>query len=119
MKLEMRDLMMAVTLSLALGTSGAQAAAGEPSGKSLVLAPAKGNCVACHALPTVKEATPAGNSGSPLIAMSARFPDKAALRAMIWDATAVNPASFMPPFGKHRILTGDEIDRIVEFIYEL
>jgi len=55
----------------------------------------------------------------PLIAMSARYPDKAKLRAQIWDATAVNPASSMIPFGKHGVLTEQEIDKVTDFVYGL
>jgi sulfur-oxidizing protein SoxX len=53
-----------------------------------------------------------------IIAMKARYPNKAELRAQIWDATAKNPLSIMPPMGKHNILTEDEIDAVVEYIYQ-
>ena len=61
----------------------------------------------------------AGNIGPPLVAMKARFPDKAKLRAQIWDSTKSNQNSIMPPFGRHKILSEKEIDQIVEFIYTL
>jgi len=48
--------------------------------------------------------------------MKARFPDKEKLRMQIYDATAANPNSTMPPFGKHKALTDAEIDAIVEFL---
>jgi sulfur-oxidizing protein SoxX len=51
--------------------------------------------------------------------MKARFPDKAVLRAQIWDATKANPNSAMPPFGRNMILSDKEIDLIVEYIYTL
>jgi sulfur-oxidizing protein SoxX len=51
--------------------------------------------------------------------MQTRFPDKAKLRAQIWDSTKANPNSMMPPFGRHKILSEDEIDKVVEFIYTL
>jgi len=51
--------------------------------------------------------------------MQLRFPDKAILRAQIWDATQNNPNSRMPPFGKHGILNEAEIDLIVDYIYSL
>ena len=60
-----------------------------------------------------------GNIGPPLVAMKARFPNKADLRAQIWDATAKNPNTIMPPFGKHQILSEKEVDLITEFIYTL
>ncbi len=73
-----------------------------------------GNCLACHMIPGGKLP---GNIGPPLIAMKARFPDKAVLRAQIWDATVKVPNSIMPPFGKHQILTEAQIDQITNFIY--
>lgn len=91
----------------------------EETGKSLAYDNKLGNCLACHAMPTMPDAEQPGNSGPPLIAMSARFPDKKVLRAKVWDATASNPASLMPPFGKHKALTEAQIDKIVDFIYGL
>jgi sulfur-oxidizing protein SoxX len=51
--------------------------------------------------------------------MKARYPDKAKLRAQIWDATVKNPHSAMPPFGKHKALTEAEIDAVTEWVYSL
>jgi sulfur-oxidizing protein SoxX len=60
-----------------------------------------------------------GNIGPELVNMKQRYPDKAKLRAQIWDATVNNPNTIMPPFGKHKIVSEKEIDAIVEFIYTL
>lgn len=90
-----------------------------PLGKGLAFDSSKGNCLACHAMPTIADAEQPGDIGPPLIAMNARFPDIKALRAKIWDATASNPDTFMPPFGKHKVLTEEEIDQIVDFVYGL
>ena len=76
----------------------------------------KGNCYACHAY---NGANMPGNIGPPLVAMKARFPDKAKLRAQISDPTKANPNTIMPPFGKHEVLSGKEIDAIVEWVYTL
>jgi sulfur-oxidizing protein SoxX len=73
----------------------------------------KGNCFTCH---DYKGAHLAGNIGPPFVAMKARFPDKAKLRAQIWDATKANPNSMMPPFGKHGVLTEAEIDAVTEWV---
>ena len=89
------------------------------TGKDIAYNRSKGNCLACHGMPTLPDAEQPGDSGPPLIAMQARFPDKAVMRAKIWDATASNPETFMPPMGKHQVLTEDEIDKVVEFIYGL
>ena len=91
----------------------------EETGKDIAFNRAKGNCLACHAMPTVPDAESTGTYGPPLIAMSARFPDKARLRAQIWDATSFNPASSMIPFGKHGVLTEKEIDKVTDFVYGL
>jgi sulfur-oxidizing protein SoxX len=51
--------------------------------------------------------------------MKARYPEKAKLRAQIYDATVNNPNTIMPPYGKHKIVSESELDKIVEFIYTL
>ena len=91
----------------------------EESGKDIAYNRSKGNCLACHGFPTLPDAEQTGNSGPPLIAMQARFPDKAVLRAKVWDATASNATSMMPPFGRHQLLTEQEIDKVIDFIYGL
>ncbi len=85
-------------------------------GKTVAFDRKKGNCLACHMM---ADGQSPGNIGPPLIAMKARFPDKAVLRAQIWDATVKNPNTMMPPFGKHRILTEKEVDLVTEFVYSL
>ena len=101
------------------GAMAADAAKKEETGKDLAYSTPKGNCLACHAMPTQPDAEAAGNIGPPLIAMSARYPDRAKLRAQIWNATAANPQTSMPPFGKHKILSEEEIDKITDFIHGL
>ena len=76
----------------------------------------KGNCFACH---HYEGASLAGNIGPPLVAMKQRFPDKAKLKAQIWDPQAANPDTLMPPFGKHEMLSEKDIDNIVEWVYTL
>lgn len=75
----------------------------------------KGNCFICHNIAGISS----GNVAPPLVSMKARFPDKAKLRAQVWDATALNPNTSMPPFGKHGILNEKEIDQVVEFLLTL
>lgn len=91
----------------------------EETGKQIAFNNKKGNCLACHGMPTVPDALSTGLYGPPLIAMSARYPDKAKLRAQIWDATTLNPSTSMIPFGKHKVLTEQEIDKVVDFVYGL
>lgn len=85
-------------------------------GKELAFHRQKGNCLACHA---IKGGDLPGNIGPELVNMKARYPDKAKLRAQIWDATTTNPNTIMPPFGKHKMLTEKEIDLVTDFIYSL
>ena len=85
-------------------------------GKKVAFNRKKGNCLACH---KIKGGELPGNIGPELIAMKARYPDKAKLRSKIWDATVTSPNSIMPPFGKHKILTEKELDLVVEFIHTL
>jgi len=82
----------------------------------------KGNCLACHDVVTKKwpaALPPAGNAAPPLVSMKARFPDKAKLRAQIWDSTVANPYTFMPPFGRHKVISESDIDNIVTFLYTI
>ena len=109
----------AIMLSGSVLAQEAGAKKAEPTGKELAYNRSKGNCLACHAMPTQPDAESAGMYGPPLIAMSARYPDKAKLRAQIWDATVANPASSMIPFGKHGVLSEKEIDSITDFVYGL
>ncbi|MFT5805025.1 MAG: sulfur-oxidizing protein SoxX, partial [Candidatus Paceibacteria bacterium] len=36
-----------------------------------------------------------------------------------WDAAVRNPNTVMPPYGRHSILTEDEIDHVVDFIHSI
>ncbi|MGB1110608.1 MAG: sulfur oxidation c-type cytochrome SoxX [Gammaproteobacteria bacterium] len=85
-------------------------------GKQVAFDRKKGNCLGCH---MIAGGQLPGNIGPPLIAMKARFPDKAKLRQQIADSTIANPASMMPPFGRHGVLTDKEIDAITEFVHTL
>ncbi|UCH48040.1 MAG: sulfur oxidation c-type cytochrome SoxX [Betaproteobacteria bacterium] len=79
----------------------------------------KGNCLACHAAPTDPQAITKANIAPPLIGMRARFGDRQALRSQIWDAAKRNPETIMPPFGRHKILSNDEIELIIDYLYTL
>jgi len=102
---------MAMTPNIAFADAALAA-----EGKKIAENRKKGNCFTCH---DYKGAHLAGNVGPPLVAMKARFPDKAKLRAQIDDATKTNPHTMMPPFGRHKVLSGKEIDAITEWVYTL
>jgi sulfur-oxidizing protein SoxX len=94
----------------------AQLGAKEMSGKELAFDRKLGNCLACH---MIAGGSQPGNIGPPLVAMKARYPDAAKLRAQIYDATVANPNTMMPPFGRHNMLSADQIDKITAFIHSL
>jgi len=85
-------------------------------GKEVAFDRKLGNCLACHAM---DDGTLPGNIGPPLISMQLRFPDKAKLRAQIWDATVNNPNTIMIPFGRNGVLSEEQIDQVVEYVYTL
>lgn len=106
---------LATTPQLAVADSHSKMTPAE-AGKKVAEDRKKGNCFACHAY---EGASLAGNIGPPLVAMKARFPDKAKLRAQIWDPQGNNPDTLMPPFGKHEIVSEKDIDNMVEWLYTL
>jgi len=85
-------------------------------GKKVAFDRKKGNCLSCHMM---DDGVSPGDLGPPLIAMQARFPDRAKLRAQVWDAQTANPGTRMPPFGKHQALSEKDIDAIVDYLYTL
>jgi sulfur-oxidizing protein SoxX len=76
----------------------------------------RGNCLACHVM---GDGEMPGTVGPPLMMMQQRFPERAVLRRQIWDASERNPNTRMPPFGRHGMLTEEEIDWIVDYLYTL
>ncbi|MCB1867816.1 MAG: sulfur oxidation c-type cytochrome SoxX [Gammaproteobacteria bacterium] len=111
------------TLTLLTGTiltvptvNAVDGASNIEKGKAIAFGRTQGNCLTCHVMDNGESP---GNLGPPLIAMKARFPDKAKLRAQIWDPTVANPESAMVPFGKHKVLTEEEIDYLVDYIWTL
>lgn len=85
-------------------------------GQQLAFDQRKGNCLACH---TMKGGDVPSNVGPELSDMKARFPDRKALYAILWDEETRNPQAVMPPFGKNLILDDREINAIIDFLYTL
>ena len=104
------------SLSLTPNVASAAGASAIDEGKTISFHRKKGNCLGCHKMAGGSQE---GNIGPALVNMKARYPDKAKLRAQIADATANNPNTIMPPYGKHKILTKSELDKVVEFVYTL
>ena len=105
----------AMVLGAALFVAG-DAAAQSPAmpGQTLAFDRSKGTCLTCH---DIEGGDSPGNVGPPLGGMKARFPDRNELTAVIFDETRRNPQTVMPPFGRNLILTREEIDAIVDFLY--
>ena len=83
-------------------------------GQALAFDRATGNCLTCH---DIRGGDAPGNVGPQLADMKKRFPDREQLAAIIFDETKRNPQTVMPPFGRNLILTNDEIEAIVDFLY--
>ena len=84
-------------------------------GGCIALSRHKGYCQSCHAIPGVDS----GDIAPALTNIARRFPDRARLRTQIENPARYNPATIMPPFGKHEILSADEIDKVVEWLLTL
>ena len=102
------------SLTFTTGTANAAEASADNEGKVIAFDRKKGNCLACH---KIEGGSLAGNIGPALVNMKARFAKIEDLRAKIYDPTVTNPNTIMPPFGKHKILSKSELDKVVEFIY--
>jgi sulfur-oxidizing protein SoxX len=107
---------------------GKSADAAAPAAKQEVKAPVMdpvkimtdaniGNCAACHSIPSDQSIT-AGDIGPPFYEMKTRFPDIEKLKANIADQKAFKSETIMPPFGRNKILTPEQIDVIAKHIYQ-
>ena len=92
----------------------AQQPAADLPGQALAFDRSKGNCLTCHA---IKGGDAPGNVGPELANMKERFPDRKELHAIIFDETKRNPQTVMPPFGRNLILTDQEIEGVIDFLY--
>ena len=110
------SLTAAMLFSPVFATEDTESMSSMEQGEALAFSRTKGNCLACH---YVEGGELTGNYGPPLIAMKTRFPDRDVLRAQIWDAAVKNPDTRMPPFGRNRILTEEEIDLVTDYIQSL
>lgn len=76
-----------------------------------------GNCLSCHAVPSRPDLV-AGNVGPAFIGMKERFPDIEVLKAAIADQKKFNAQTLMPPFGRNKLLTPEQIDVLANYIYQ-
>ena len=94
--------------------AGAQSGVAE--GQRLAFDRGKGNCLSCH---EIKGGDLPGTIGPPLKNIKSKYPDRSDLIAILTDEPRRNPQSAMPPFGRNRILTEQEINAIVDFLQTL
>jgi sulfur-oxidizing protein SoxX len=92
----------------------AQSAAAE--GQKLAFDRGKGNCLTCH---EIKGGDLPGTIGPPLKDIKSKYPDRNDLVAIVTDETKRNPQTVMPPFGRNRILSEQEINAVVDFLQTL
>lgn len=115
-----KGLIQVCFLTLALGSAPVVMAgpsqADIDQGKALAFSRTDGNCLACHKMDDGKLT---GTIGPELVNMKSRFPNRDILFKRIWDETQFNPMTVMPPFGKHLILSKEQINRIIDYLYTL
>jgi L-cysteine S-thiosulfotransferase len=95
------------------------AAAQEPGALDLFVRADKGHCIACHQLPPGAGPETRNDVGSRLEGARMRELGREALKDILQDATRRNPESVMPPYGRHRLLDAEEIERLAEFLHAL
>jgi L-cysteine S-thiosulfotransferase len=107
-------LALSITVTMCSGAASAQSAASE--GQKLAFDRSKGNCLTCH---EIKGGDLPGTIGPPLTDIKSKYPDRNDLVAIVSDETKRNPQTVMPPFGRNRILTEQEINAVVDFLQTL
>ena len=99
-----------------MGISAAQAQSAAAEGQKIAFDRGKGNCLTCH---VIKGGDLPGSIGPELKDIKSKYPDRADLVAILNDETKRNPQTVMPPFGRNRILTEQEINAVVDFLQTL
>ena len=110
MKVPALALALAILPIAALAATPAQIAAGQ----KIVFSKPLGNCLACH---VIEGGSQPGDIGPPLKNVKAMVPDQQELYAIIYDEEMRNPHTLMPPFGKNGILTPQQINAVIDFLY--
>jgi sulfur-oxidizing protein SoxX len=109
-------LALALSIGAAAVSSAAHAQSGPSEGQKIAFDRGKGNCLTCH---SIKGGDLPGTIGPELKDIRSRFPDRNELVAIVTDETKRNPQTMMPPFGRNRILTEQEINAVVDFLQTL
>lgn len=109
-------LLLALTISVAVSAGPASAQSAASVGQKLAFDRGKGNCLTCH---VIKGGDLPGTIGPALVDIKSKYPNRDDLVAILHDETKRNPQTVMPPFGRNRILTEQEISAIVDFLQTL
>ncbi|QPF91576.1 sulfur oxidation c-type cytochrome SoxX [Bradyrhizobium commune] len=109
-------LLLALAALIGFAASPAQAQSAVAEGQKLAFDRGKGNCLTCH---VIKGGDLPGTIGPELKNLKAKYPDRNELVAILFDETKRNPQTMMPPFGRNRLLTDQEISAIVDFLQTL
>ena len=107
--------LLALALTIGVAASPLRAQAGAAEGQKLAFDRGKGNCLTCH---VIKGGDLAGTIGPPLEGIGTKY-NLSDLVAILSDESLRNPQTLMPPFGRNRILTEQEINAIVDFLQTL
>jgi sulfur-oxidizing protein SoxX len=106
----------ALVTAFALAPSLARAQSGAAAGQAIAFDRGKGNCLTCH---QIKGGDLPGTIGPELKDIKSKYPDRNDLIAIVTDETKRNPLTVMPPFGRNRVLTEEEINAVVDFLQTL
>jgi sulfur-oxidizing protein SoxX len=109
-------LVLAAIIGVAASTVPARAQSAAAEGQKIAFDRGKGNCLTCH---EIRGGDLPGTIGPPLKDIKSKYPDRNELVAIITDETRRNPLTVMPPFGRNRILTEQEISAVVDFLQTL
>ena len=109
-------ILLALAVCVDAAAAPAQAQSAVADGRKLAFDRGKGNCLTCH---VIQGGDLPGTIGPELKDLKTKYPDRNELTAIIYDETKRNPQTMMPPFGRNRILTEQEINAIVDFLQTL
>jgi L-cysteine S-thiosulfotransferase len=112
----LRALGLALLIAATVASRPADAQSAAVEGRKLAFDRGKGNCLTCH---EIKGGDLPGTIGPALKDIKSKYPNRDDLFAILYDETKRNPQTVMPPFGRNRILTEQEINAIVDFLQTL
>ena len=106
---------VAAIFALLVSAPLAYAQSSAADGQKIAFDRSKGNCLTCH---EIKGGDLPGTIGPALQDLKGKY-DRNELTTIVTDETKRNPLTVMPPFGRNRILTEQEINAVVDFLQTL